>query len=181
MIDMEKNPTYLNSFLDYSSTILNKSPNTIKEYNYDLNRFLKFIMNYLKIDTNPNLQEIDIKNLDISVLDRITLDDIHAYLFYLTNTFNSKPATRARKVSCIRVFFKYLARKKLIDVDPAQNLETPKLEKRIPRYLTLDDSRKLLNTIQQNDNDRNKENSPEIHFVIYHEKLMNAIKTFLLS
>ena len=43
MIPREKNPDYINSFLDYSITILNKSPNSVKEYNYDLNTFLKFI------------------------------------------------------------------------------------------------------------------------------------------
>ena len=37
MIPREKNPDYINSFLDYSITILNKSPNSVKEYNYDLN------------------------------------------------------------------------------------------------------------------------------------------------
>ena len=43
MISREDNPDFLNSFLDYSITILNKSPNSIKEYNYDLANFLKFI------------------------------------------------------------------------------------------------------------------------------------------
>ena len=43
MIPRDKNPEYLNSFLDYSITILNKSPNSVKEYNYDLAIFLKFI------------------------------------------------------------------------------------------------------------------------------------------
>ena len=44
MINTENNPEFLNSFLDYTATILNKSPNTVKEYNYDLNMFLKFIL-----------------------------------------------------------------------------------------------------------------------------------------
>ena len=43
MIEREKNPEYLNSFLDYSITILNKSPNSVKEYNYDLVNFFKFM------------------------------------------------------------------------------------------------------------------------------------------
>ena len=43
MISREKNPDFVNDFLDYSSTILNKSNNTIKEYNYDIAHFLKFI------------------------------------------------------------------------------------------------------------------------------------------
>ena len=45
MIERDKNPEFLNSFLDYTMTILNKSPNTIKEYNYDLAMFLKYIKN----------------------------------------------------------------------------------------------------------------------------------------
>ena len=43
MISRENNPEFLNAFLDYSITILNKSPNSVKEYNYDLATFLKFI------------------------------------------------------------------------------------------------------------------------------------------
>ena len=49
MINHEDNPDYLNSFLDYTITILNKSPNTIKEYNYDLATFLKFIKIHFKM------------------------------------------------------------------------------------------------------------------------------------
>ena len=67
----------------------------------------------------------------------------------------SSPATRARKISAIRVFFKYLTSKaKIIDVNPAQDLETPKLGKRMPRYLSLEESKKLLN-VSQDDTDRN--------------------------
>ena len=47
MIDREQNPEFINSFLDYSITILNKSPNSIKEYNYDLAMFFKY-MNYIR-------------------------------------------------------------------------------------------------------------------------------------
>ena len=49
-INIEDNPGFLNSFLDYTATILNKSPNTIKEYNYDLNNFLKFSYTYKKVN-----------------------------------------------------------------------------------------------------------------------------------
>ena len=160
MINTENNPEFLNSFLDYTSTILNKSPNTIKEYNYDLNMFLKFILYHFKmVDTKEikDIKEIDIHHMSIEDLKKIKLDDIHAFLFYLKNNNQSKSATRARKVSSIRVFFNYLSNKKgILDKNPAQNLETPKIEKRMPKYLTLDDSKKLLETVM-NDSDRNKE------------------------
>ena len=59
MISREENPYFLNDFLDYSATILNKSSNTIKEYNYDIAHFLKFIQYEFGIaklndDKNPN-------------------------------------------------------------------------------------------------------------------------------
>ena len=44
MIDLKDNPPFLNEFLEYLTGILNKSPNTVKEYNYDLSHFLKFII-----------------------------------------------------------------------------------------------------------------------------------------
>ena len=104
-----------------------------------------------------DLKQIIIRNMSLETVSKITLDDIHSFLFYLTNTYNSKAATRARKVSSIRVFFNYLCNKAgLIEKNPAQNLETPKLDKRIPKYLTLDDSKKLLEAVNDMD-DRNKE------------------------
>ncbi len=156
MINTERNPEFLNSFLDYTATILNKSPNTVKEYNYDLNRFLRYIMFHLGITKEKNIDQIDIHDLTLDEMNKITLDDIHSYLFYLTNTFQSKPATRARKAASIRVFFKYLTQKGLISQNPAMNLETPKLGKRMPKYLSLDDSKKLL-AVADSEDDRNKE------------------------
>lgn len=157
MINVENNPEFLNSFLDYSATILNKSPNSIKEYNYDLNTFLKYIMMHFKITNEKDLKQINIHDMDINIVKKIKLDDIHSFLFYLTNNYGSKAATRARKISTIRIFFNYLTVKaELIEINPAQNLETPKLDKRIPKYLTLDESRKLLNASESED-DRNKE------------------------
>lgn len=157
MISREDNPDYLNSFLDYSVTILNKSPNSIKEYNYDLATFLKFIKIHFGLTKETDFAKITINDLPISVIQKITLDDIHAFISYLATELRSKSATRARKVSSIRIFFKYLSAKaKLIEVNPAQNLETPKLDKRTPKYLTLEDSKKLLDVASDEDN-RNSE------------------------
>lgn len=157
MINHENNPDYLNSFLDYTVTILNKSPNTIKEYNYDLATFLKFIKVHFKMTDEEDFSKITIKDIPLSTIKQIKLDDIHAFLSYLTNTYHSKAATRARKASSIRVFFNYLSQKaNLIEFNPAQNLETPKLDKRLPKYLSLEDSKRLLNVTGSDDNRNNK-------------------------
>ena len=155
MIEREANPDFVNSFLDYTITILNKSPNTVKEYNYDIANFLKYIKKKFKLTDEADLKEIKINDMDISILKKITLQDIHGYISYMAIDLKSSPATRARKISAIRVFFKYLTSKaKIIDVNPAQDLETPKLGKRMPRYLSLEESKKLLN-VSQDDTDRN--------------------------
>ena len=101
---------------------------------------------------------ITIADIPLSVICKIKLDDIHAFLSYLALELKSKPATRARKVSTIRIFFNYLSQKAgLIENNPAQNLETPKLGKRMPKYLTLDESKKLLNVTiaDESDNENN--------------------------
>ena len=147
MIDRDDNPIFLNDFLDYSLTILNKSPNSVKEYNYDIANFLKFIKHrfrLVKVDINE-IKSIKIDDMDLDVIKRITIEDIHAFLAYLKNTFNSQPATLARKASSIRIFFHYLCNKsKRIPNNPAQDLENPKLGRRLPKYLSLEQSQKLL-------------------------------------
>lgn len=154
MLDRNNNPDYLNSFLDYSIIILNKSPNSIKEYNYDLAMFLKFIKIRFKLTNKTDFSTITISDIPISVISKIRLDDIHAFLSYLAIDLKSQPSTRARKISTIRIFFNYLSQKAgLIDNNPAQNLETPKIGKRMPKYLTLDESKKLLNVTISNESD----------------------------
>ena len=80
MIDRESNPEYLNSFLDYSITILNKSPNSIKEYNYDLINFLKFIKIEFKLTDEKDYSKITVNDLSLDVIKKITLEDIHKYI-----------------------------------------------------------------------------------------------------
>ncbi len=155
MINREDNPVFLNDFLDYTTTILNKSTNTVKEYNYDLANFLKFIKREFHLTNEDDFSKIEIKDFDINTLSKIKLSDIHAYLFYLKSNFSSKATTLSRKTSSIRVFFKYLRKSNVIEINPAQDLESPKLERRLPKYLSLDDSRKLLSTTSEED--RNKE------------------------
>ena len=157
MINREENPDYINSFLDYSATILNKSPNSIKEYNYDLQMFLRFIKIRFNLTPETDYAKITTKDISLETIEKIKLDDIHAFLSYMAIDLRSKSATRARKASSIRIFFNYLSQKaKLIQINPAQNLETPKLDRRLPKYLNLEESKKLLNVTANKDN-RNSE------------------------
>lgn len=156
-INADQNPEYVNSFLDYSLTILNKSPNSVKEYNYDLTMFLRYIKIQYHLTNETDFKSITIKDIPLDVIKKITPQDIMSFLSFMALNLKAKAATRARKISTIRIFFSYLSQKaKIIDNNPAQNIETPKKEKRMPRYLTLDDSKKLL-SVTMDENDENKE------------------------
>jgi integrase/recombinase XerD len=156
MINHDENPDYLNKFLDYSITSLNKSPNTIKEYNYDLCNFLKFIKLHFNLTKEKDYTKIKINDISLNTIEKIKLDDINQYISYMATELNSQASTRARKIASIRVFFKYLSQKaNLIEINPAQNLESPKQPKRLPKYLSLEESEKLLNVTIDNENRNN--------------------------
>ena len=158
MIQETENPSYLNDFLDYMITIQNKSKGTVKEYNYDLATFLRFLKIHYKLTDKTDLKEIKYNDVTIDLLKKVELEDLHAFLGYLTKRYNSKATTRSRKVSSLRIFFGYLCNKNLLEINPTQNLETPKIGKRLPRYLTLEDSKKLLDVASDEDNRNNARN-----------------------
>lgn len=138
-------PRLLKEYLNYSSN-LNKSNNTIKEYKYDLINFLKFIklkkINNKKL-TVDNIESI--KDLNSTDLNLIDINDLYEYMTYLKNVCNDSATTRARKTASIKSFFKYLHLKaRIIDDNPAKELESPKIGKRLPKFLTLEQSTSLL-------------------------------------
>lgn len=158
MIHIDDNPDYLNSFLEYSLTYKKKSPNSVDQYNSDLIMFLRYMKYHFKMTDEAEFSNINIKDFTIQDLEKVKENDIHNFITYLSINRKCGPATCARKISTIRIFFKYLTiTNPLLSKNPAQNLETPKLNKRLPRYLTLEDSQKLLNASFNNENDKNKE------------------------
>ncbi len=83
MINSDANPEFVNSFLDYSAVSLNKSPNSVKEYNYDLNMFLKYMKIHFKLTKETDFSKIGIRDFNIETLKKITTDDINTFLSYL--------------------------------------------------------------------------------------------------
>lgn len=153
-------PEILRRFLSYHETIKGQSPRTVAEYYLDLRMFLRFIVlikNEMPYDTD--LETISIHDVDLPLLRSVRETDIYDFLSYLANDRVKNPdshvpesgigsAARARKLSAIKSFYKYLTvRTKLLDVNPVQDMEYPKLRKSLPRYLTLEQSRQLLEAV----------------------------------
>jgi len=153
-------PQVLREFLAYHENIKGQSQLTISEYYLDLRMFLRFIRlmrNDMPIDTL--LDDIPIKDMDISFIESITTSDIFDFLSYLANDRNPTPdspapelgigaSSRARKLSAIKSFYKYLTiRTKQLQENPVADLEYPKIRKSLPKYLTLEESSRLLSSV----------------------------------
>lgn len=148
MLKYEDLPDYSRDFLSYLETIQNRSPQTVNEYYYDIRMFLRFVK-ILKFNAKEEFDEITVKDMDVSVLEKLTLSDFYAYMTFLSRNRGASSKTRARKVASLRSFYKYLFSKvKLINNNPALELETPKHKKGLPRYLNLEESTKLLDNVE---------------------------------
>ncbi|NLV36248.1 MAG: tyrosine recombinase XerC [Clostridiaceae bacterium] len=142
-------PPVLRDFLSYMQTIKGKSPNTVKVYFYDLRVFFRFMkLHRGLIDKKVEFNDIQIRDIDASFLQTITLSDLYAFMAYVSNDRDNSSYARARKVASLKAFFKYLTYKaKLLDSSPAAELESPKILKRLPRYLNVEESKQLLNSV----------------------------------
>ncbi|MFL0246921.1 tyrosine recombinase XerC [Candidatus Clostridium stratigraminis] len=145
-------PERLEEFLNYLSVIRGRSNNTIDGYRIDLSLLLKFLKIYKKFyPKDTPLEDILISDIDDNFIKSIKLSDLYAFLAYVERNRNNSAYARARKVASIKSFFKYLNTKtKILNENPASDLETPKTDRRNPIYLTLDESKELLASIDEN-------------------------------
>ncbi|MEG2288522.1 MAG: tyrosine recombinase XerC [Clostridium sp.] len=141
-------PKILKDYLSYLSSVRGASSNTIAAYSYDLSLFFKYLKLQCKeVSLSFELSFEDIPIVDISAkhLNDLQLVDFYAYLSYLENMRCNGTYAKARKVASLKSFFHYLCSKaKIIIQDPTLDLESPKIGKRSPIYLTLEESKDLL-------------------------------------
>ena len=160
-------PPILRDFLAYHETIQGHSRKTVDEYFLDLRTFFRYIkIEKGRVPRAVPLDEIPIDDVDLALVKSVTLTDIYAFLSFLSrdrkksaNDPNSRygleVSSRARKVATIRSFYKYLVSKaKLLDENPIQELDSPKIRQTLPRYLTLDESIQLLESIDGDNAER---------------------------
>ena len=153
-------PQIVKDFLTYHENIKGQSPRTIAEYYLDLRMFLRFVkLMRNDMPMNTPLEDIPIKDVDLEFIRKITTSEIFDFLSYLANdrplnpdsTFTDygiEPASRSRKLSTIKSFYKYLTvRTKQLQDNPVADLEYPKLRKSLPKYLTMSQASALLQAV----------------------------------
>ena len=163
----QESPSILKDFLIYHETIKGHSRATVDEYFLDLRMFFR----YLKfsrglVPRTTELDEIEIKDVNLDFIATVTIYEIYDFLAFLardrvtnqrsrSKEFGLSAISRARKISTIRSFYKYLTVKaKLLAENPVADLDSPKMPKTLPRYLSLDESKRLLGSIEGKNRDR---------------------------
>lgn len=142
-------PEPLASFLIYTESIQGKSHLTAEEYFYDIRSFYRFLKLYNGFaDSDSEFEEISIDDVTLDMLKNVNLNVLYEYIDFLNRYRGNTAVSRARKVSSIKSFYKYLFSKaKLIDVNPTAELESVKVSRQLPKYFNVNDSLKLLESV----------------------------------
>ena len=158
---MRENPL-ISEFLNYLKFERHFSPHTAKCYSADLSQFCAFLANGVgsgparyggdaavasqATPTHPQAATAVLDTTDMKQkLLRIEADDVRRFLAHLGKQDYSK-STTARKLATLRSFYKFCLRRGYVANNPLATIRTPKQEKRLPKFLEVDQITKLLNT-----------------------------------
>lgn len=147
----------LDNYCYYLSSVLNRSKISVRNYSGDVCLFFKYWKKKKRLCSAKG--EVDISNITVKNIRKVSSEDIISYLVHLENKEGICSSSRARKLSALKSFFKYChQQKKIIDIDPTANIGGPKLGQRQPKYLTLEESQELLHAAYESGSKNNERN-----------------------
>ena len=155
----DKSPV-VERFLRYKLIIQGRSEKTVEEYGLDLRTFFRFLIAMREgIPTgSAEFEEISIAKVDEDFVKTIKTIDIREFMAYTANSRGNSAAARSRKLSAIRMFFKYMTvSEKVISVNPAADIESPKKKKSLPKHLSVDESKDLLHSVVADEESKNRD------------------------
>jgi Site-specific recombinase XerD len=159
-IDTTAMPPLARDFASYKTLIQGCSEKTVTEYMLDLRMFSRYISAKRAGNeiTDEAMESCDISRLDVDFYKNITTEEIYEFFMYVTRERENQWSARARKLSAIKAFYKYLMQKRrLIEVNPAADIESPKRKQSLPKHLSIDESMSLLDAIESDEISKTKE------------------------
>jgi site-specific recombinase XerD len=158
-ISTEEFSDIVKEFAAYKLGIQGCSAKTVDEYLLDLRTFFRFLIakeNRIPTESDK-FEEIDVSVVDLPYLAGISTSQIYEFLMYTGNIRGNQSAAKARKLSAIKGLYKYLVNKRnYLQTNPAQNIETPKAKKALPKFLTLEESLALLECVKNDTASKNR-------------------------
>ncbi len=137
-------------FISYKEAIQNRSPLTVRGYHHDLDMFFTYLLAKQKKVKEEDIETLD--EVDEKYINTVTPNDIYGFLLYLSRDRHDSAKTIARKLSAIKAFFKYHSSKShYVTSNPARDIDSPSIKHALPKYLSLDESVKLLDSVDDSD------------------------------
>ena len=157
---IETMPPIVRDFASYKLTIQGCSKKTVNEYLSDLNLFFRYL--YAKrygVDIYSDFfEKIDISKLENEFIFSVRTDEIYEFFIYVSNERRNQAAAKARKLSAIKSFYKFICQKRrLMDSNPAIDIETPKKKQTLPKFLSIEESVALLEAVQNDKESKTRE------------------------
>ena len=150
-VELNEMPPLVRDFASYKTAIQNCSVKTVSEYLLDLRLFFRFLLADRQgiSPESEQFNKIDIRGIDLEYIKSITTEDIYGFLMYSGAVRNNMWSAKARKLSAIKAFFKFLVvKRKLLEVNPAIDIEAPKPKKSLPKVMTVDEAKALLDAVK---------------------------------
>ena len=160
LIDINELPKIVRDYISYKLTIQGRAKKTMDEYALDLRTFIRWLTRTragLDVADPEVMRTVDVSGVSDDVLLSVTPDEIYAFLFYTLDERHNNTAARARKLSALKSFYKYLTvNRHLIGTDPTANIEGPQRKKSLPKFLSLEESEALLDAVRADEESKTK-------------------------
>ncbi|MBQ8432283.1 MAG: tyrosine recombinase XerC [Clostridia bacterium] len=151
MVSPREFSALIQEYASYKTSIQGCSQKTVQEYLFDLRTFFRYLVAREKdIDMDSEeFTKLDVSVIGLEQLGKLRTEDFYDFLFYTNNTRNNQWSARSRKLSAIRSLYKYLVSKRhYLDYNPTVDIDSPKPKKTLPKVLTLEESIKLLQAVE---------------------------------
>lgn len=163
LVDYNELPSLIRDFVSYKRTVQERSQKTVDEYALDLRTFFRYLL-LKRSGTDPQnvtdeeFAAVDITGVDAELVDSVTSEEIYGFLYYTLSSRSNKWSARARKLSALKSFYKYLTVGiHVIENDPTKNIEGPQKKKTLPKFLSLSESERLLTAVRSDELSKTKE------------------------
>ena len=148
-IDRTAIPLFLSDYLTYLDVIRGKAKRTVTEYYNDICLFLRWLHCRNLGKPVSEAGETEIADLAFTEIEAVTVSVLYDYIRYLRDVRGNTPRSVSRRLSAVRSLFRYLTKTKgMLKTDPCQSLELPSVKKALPRFLTLEESQRMLHTAE---------------------------------
>ncbi len=149
-IDRSQLPLFFSDYLTYLDVIRGKARRTVSEYYHDIDLFLRWMHCTLNKQPVSECADVELSAVTTAELERVTVSLLYDYIRYLRDVRGNTPRSVSRRMSAVRSLFRYLTKTKgMLTVDPCQSLELPVVKKSLPRFLTLEESLRMLKTAEE--------------------------------